>query len=111
MSPDPRETLRDLIAENEGKRRNGAASDGRGWFRSDADRMECFAVADAVMELFPEAGVEDWLIGTLPTYSGEVEIREQIRRPYMPVTHQRYVLRTAPVELPAPQPVEEIPHG
>jgi hypothetical protein len=49
---DPRLGLRDLIAENEGKRRNGAASDGRGWYRTDAERMDCYAVADAVMELF-----------------------------------------------------------
>ncbi|MFD6565469.1 hypothetical protein [Micromonospora profundi] len=44
--------LRDLLAETEGKRRNGPASDGRGWFRTEADRDDCYAVADAMLPLF-----------------------------------------------------------
>jgi hypothetical protein len=44
--------LRDLLAETEGKRRNGPASDGRGWFRTDEDRQECYAIADAMLALF-----------------------------------------------------------
>lgn len=105
--PSPRETLRDLIAEKLHAYECGC--DLRADQRSPRDDFA--AVADAVMDLFPEVGVEDWLIGTLPTSSGEVEVREQIRRPHMPVTHQRYVLRTAPTELAdsSPQPVEETP--
>jgi hypothetical protein len=37
--------LREVAAEAEGLRRNGPASDGRGWYRTEADRMECFAIA------------------------------------------------------------------
>jgi hypothetical protein len=48
-SVQPPEGLRKIIAEAEGARRNGVASDGRGWFRTDADRMDCYAVADAVL--------------------------------------------------------------
>ena len=43
--------LRDLIALNEGARRNGSASDGKGWYRNEADREDCYAVADAVVAL------------------------------------------------------------
>jgi hypothetical protein len=103
MSPDRRETLRDLIAE-----KIHASDCGCKDFRTDgteADDAYYRRHADAVMELFPDAGVEDWLIATLPTPTGEVEVREQIQRPHMPVTHRRLVLRTAP------QPVEETPRG
>lgn len=41
--------LREVAAEAEALRRNGPASDGRGWYRTEADRVECFAVADAVL--------------------------------------------------------------
>lgn len=59
--------LRDLLAETEGKRRNGPASDGRGWFRTQTDREGCYAVADALLPLFgyeweygaPEPGSDD----------------------------------------------------
>lgn len=98
-NPEPRETLRNLIAEKIHAFECGCDShvDQRGrWDDSTA-------VADAVMELFPDVGVEDWLIATLPTPSGEVEVREQVQRPHMPVTHRRLVLRTAP------QLVEETP--
>lgn len=40
---------RDQLAEAEGARRNGLASDGRGWFRSKEDRQECYAIADALL--------------------------------------------------------------
>ncbi len=43
--------LRDLIALNEAARRNGPASDGQGWYRTEADRDDCYAVADAVLAL------------------------------------------------------------
>jgi hypothetical protein len=64
-------------------------------------RFNIPTMADAVMELFPDVGVEDWLIATMPGTSGDVEVREQIRRPHMPVTHRRYVLRTTPEEVPS----------
>jgi hypothetical protein len=41
--------LREVAAEAEALRRNGPASDGRGWYRTAADRVECFAIADAVL--------------------------------------------------------------
>lgn len=91
MLPDttnPRAALRDLIAENEGKRRNGAASDGRGWYRNADEREDCLAVAAAVMELFPDVVVEElhgYERGPCPTV------------PSM-ATHLRYVLRTDPAE-------------
>jgi hypothetical protein len=44
--------LRNLLAETEGLRRNGPASDGRGWFRTKADRNECYAVADSLLPHF-----------------------------------------------------------
>lgn len=94
---EPREALRSMIAA----KLRGCPS----------GRFNITTMADAVMDLFPDVGVEDWLIGTLPTLSGEVEVREQIRRPHMPATHQRYVLRTAPTALAdaSPLPVEETP--
>jgi hypothetical protein len=68
-SVQPPEGLRKIIAEAEGARRNGVASDGRGWFRTDADRMDCYAVADAVLAaLFDACEVrERW--GTRWTYA------------------------------------------
>jgi hypothetical protein len=48
--------LVDLLAETEGARRNGLASDGRGWFRLGTDREECYAVARAAVEALTAAG-------------------------------------------------------
>ncbi|MFK0182095.1 hypothetical protein ACIQVR_39795 [Streptomyces xanthochromogenes] len=42
-------TLRDEIAETLGAHRNGPASDGRGWFRTDEQRAELYAEADAIL--------------------------------------------------------------
>lgn len=58
MAADPRDALQDLLAENEGARRNGRASDGRGWYRTDAEREECYAIADTVLHLFPDVSVD-----------------------------------------------------
>lgn len=44
--------LRNLLAETEGLRRDGPASDGRGWYRTQADRTGCYAVADSLLPLF-----------------------------------------------------------
>lgn len=44
--------LRNLLAEAEGARRNGVADDGRGWYRTEADRTDCYAVADSLLPLF-----------------------------------------------------------
>jgi hypothetical protein len=51
--------LRDLLAETEGRRRNGPASDGRGWYRTEADRADCYAVADNLLPLFKT----EWVYG------------------------------------------------
>lgn len=59
MTTPAKQELRDLIAENEGKRRNGPASDGRGWYRNEADQAECYAIADAVVALFHEVA-DEW---------------------------------------------------
>lgn len=42
-------TLRDEIAEAIGAHRNGPASDGQGWFRSDEQRAEIYVEADAIL--------------------------------------------------------------
>jgi hypothetical protein len=94
---DPRLVLRDMIAEKIHTSDCGCKD-----FRpdgTDSDDAYYRRHADAVMELFPDVGVEDWLIATVPGPSGDVEVREQIRRPHMPVTHHRYVLRTEPQPL------------
>lgn len=39
----------DLVAEVLGGRRNGLASDGRGWYRTADDRADCYADAAAVL--------------------------------------------------------------
>jgi hypothetical protein len=54
-SVQPPEGLRHILAEAEGARRNGVASDGRGWFRTAADRVDCYAVADAVLAALLDA--------------------------------------------------------
>lgn len=41
--------LRDRIAEALALKLNGPASDGRGWYRTAAERIDCLAQADAVM--------------------------------------------------------------
>jgi Tfp pilus assembly protein PilN len=41
--------LRDKIAEALALQLNGQASDGRGWYRTAADRIDCYARADAAL--------------------------------------------------------------
>lgn len=82
---DPRALLRDLIAENEGRRRNGPASDGRGWYRRAGDREDCYAVADAVMELLETVSFDDgprvhiWTYPIDTLRPGYTEMRETPR--------------------------------
>ncbi|GFH34324.1 hypothetical protein SCWH03_05380 [Streptomyces pacificus] len=47
----PPADVRDQITEAVGLHRNGPASDGRGWYRSDQDQAECRALADAVLRV------------------------------------------------------------
>jgi hypothetical protein len=41
--------LRDRLAETIALSLNGPASDGRGWYRTDADRIDCYSRADALL--------------------------------------------------------------
>lgn len=41
--------LRDRLAEDAALRLNGPANDGRGWYRNDTERTQCYAQADAVL--------------------------------------------------------------
>lgn len=52
MALTPRDELIFMIAEEYGKRRNGPASDGRGWFRDEEDQAECTSVAEMVVAMF-----------------------------------------------------------
>lgn len=44
----PEPELRDRLAEDAALRLNGPANDGRGWYRNDTERTQCYALADAV---------------------------------------------------------------
>lgn len=50
------EEVVELLAIAEGGRRNGLASDGRGWFRNEDDLEECFEVARSAVAALAEAG-------------------------------------------------------
>src|ERR1700749_172453 len=41
--------LRDRIAETIALSLNGPASDGRGWYRTEADRIDCYTRAEALL--------------------------------------------------------------
>lgn len=49
---------RDRLAEALGLRRNGPASDGRGWFRDEQQRQECLADADALLPVVDAIAAE-----------------------------------------------------
>ncbi|WP_049566815.1 hypothetical protein [Streptomyces sp. SBT349] len=59
IAPDLAGMLGDRIAERIALHRNGPASDGRGWYRDEADHTECLALADAVMAVV-EPEIAEW---------------------------------------------------
>lgn len=56
MSAEFPQEWRNALAEEEGARRNGQASDGRGWFRTAAEGEECYALADDRLAALSEVG-------------------------------------------------------
>lgn len=50
--PVPDDVITRVLALRLGAQRNGVASDGRGWFRTDEQREECYEIArDLVADL------------------------------------------------------------
>lgn len=82
-TPDPRAVLRGIILAT---------------LRSvPTGRWNAAEIADALLDQF-DAEMEHWLIGVVPGPAGDIPLCQQIRMPDRePVSHWRYVLRSAPV--------------